>query len=57
MNGMFTPVVELTSAAFQIGLQCLTTGMRRAVAACVPVSFVSLLVLIQALGIFQSAGS
>ena len=23
-------------AAYQIGLQCLTTGMRRAVAACVP---------------------
>jgi alpha,alpha-trehalase len=26
----------LTPAAYQIGVQCLTTGMRRAVAACVP---------------------
>lgn len=30
------PVLSLTVAAYQIGLQCLTTGMRRAVAACVP---------------------
>ena len=38
MNGMLHVVLPLTiSAAYQIGLQCLTTGMRRAVAACVPV--------------------
>jgi hypothetical protein len=40
MNGKLFLWGELTSAAYQVGLQCLTTGMRRAVAACTPVRIV-----------------